>query len=41
MATVLVLVTTADGALDRVSLQALTLANAAAAGGPGPCRAGR
>jgi electron transfer flavoprotein alpha subunit len=34
MATVLVLVTTADGALDRVSLQALTLANAAAAGGP-------
>ena len=34
MATVLVLVTTADGALDRVSLQALTLANAVAAGGP-------
>lgn len=34
MATVLVLVTTADGALDRVSLQALTLANSAAAGGP-------
>jgi electron transfer flavoprotein alpha subunit len=34
MATVLVLVTTADGALERVSLQALTLANAAAAGGP-------
>ncbi len=34
MATVLVLVTTADGAADRVSLQALTLANAAAGGGP-------
>ena len=34
MATVLVLVTTADGALDRVSLQALTLANAAADDGP-------
>lgn len=34
MATVLVLITTADGALDRVSLQALTLANAASAGGP-------
>jgi electron transfer flavoprotein alpha subunit len=34
MATVLVLVTTADGALDRVSLQALTLGTAAAAGGP-------
>ena len=34
MTTVLVLVTTADGALDRVSLQALTLANEAADGGP-------
>lgn len=34
MATALVLVTTADGAADRVSLQALTLATAAAGGGP-------
>jgi electron transfer flavoprotein alpha subunit len=33
MAIVLVLVTTADGALDRVSLQALTLASSFAAGG--------
>ncbi len=34
MATVLVLVTTADGAADKVSLQALTLGRGLAAGGP-------
>ena len=34
MATVLVLVTTADGAADKVALQALTLGRELAAGGP-------